>query len=172
VAGPNVREATVGADWVIVEGFTSIAIFAFGSYFAYNYRLQTKLKLLESRIEAYRSLWALTEPASPTRGDRGESLPPDAAKAMGRAIYDWYYKDGNGLFMPDRTRQHLQKIHQTLQYGEPQPPSGDPQIVALSQLRSMLRQDVGVFAKKEFGSIKPSRGKLRRITAGAIRLTS
>jgi len=36
-------------------------------HFSYNYRIQTRLKVLELRIDAYRKLFAVTEIASPTR---------------------------------------------------------------------------------------------------------
>lgn len=79
-----------------------------GAYFSYNYRVQTRLKVLELRIDAYRKLFAATEVASPTRLGRSPTLSDQDAKKLGNDIYSWYYENGHGLLMPNRTRRHLQ----------------------------------------------------------------
>lgn len=100
-------------------------------------------------MEAYRKLFALTEPTSPTRLDRGDSLSPEEAKALGKAIYDWYYENGNGLLMPNRTRLKLQALQQKLQ-GEPlRRFPDDPLLQQAAHFRHALRRDVGVFASDE-----------------------
>src|ERR1700681_2964542 len=92
----------------------TILLGGLGTYFSYNYRIQTRLKVLELRVEAYRRLFAVTETASPTRLGRGPQLTEEAARKLGGEIYRWYYEDGNGLLMPNRTRRHLQWLQRTL----------------------------------------------------------
>jgi len=136
---------------LIVNTFVALVIAAVGWYLANNYRLQTRIKLLELRVGAYRKLFELTEITSPTRMGRGESLSEEEAKHLGQAIYDWYYRDGNGLLMPNSTRQRLQDLQQKLQ-GEPiRSQSSDPLLREVSEFRAALRRDVGVFASDELG---------------------
>lgn len=122
-----------------------------GAYFSYNYRVQTRLRVLELRIDAYRKLFEVTETASPTRLGRGAQLSEEDARKLGREIYNWYFENGHGLLMPNRTRQHLQWLQRSLQ-GEPVDDAvQDPLLGQISKLRSMLRQDVGIFGRRESG---------------------
>jgi hypothetical protein len=95
---------------LIVNAVVALTIAFVGLYVANSFRIQARIKLIELRIEAYRKLFEITEPASPTRLGRPDSLSPEEAKDLGRRIYDWYYTDGNGLLMPDRTRLKLQHV--------------------------------------------------------------
>lgn len=136
---------------LVLQILATLIIGGIGAYFSYNYRVQTRLKVLELRIEAYRKLFAATEIASPTRLGRGTQLSEEEAKKLGNDIYSWYYENGHGLLMPNRTRQHLQWLQRTLQ-GEPVDDiAPDPIIGEVSKLRTMLRQDVGIFGKRESG---------------------
>lgn len=146
---------------LITNTVVALIIGSVGVYIGNSFRLQAQIRLLELRVEAYRQLFALMEIASPTRLGRGESLSPQDAKALGRAIYNWYYENGNGLLMPDRTRLKLQSLQQKLQ-GEPQQRlPEDPILREAAHFRHALRKDIGVFASDE--PISP-RG-LRRRTA-------
>ena len=89
---------------LILNAVVTLIIAGLGLYIANSFRLQARVKLLEVRVEAYRKLFALTEITSPTRLGRSESLSTEEAKALGKAIYDWYYENGNGLLTPNRTR--------------------------------------------------------------------
>jgi hypothetical protein len=129
----------------------TLVVGGIGAYFSYNYRVQTRLKVLELRIDAYRKLFAVTEVASPTRLGRGPTLSEQDAKKLGNDIYSWYYENGHGLLMPNQTRRHLQRLQRTLQ-GEPvDDDSVDPLLSEVSKLRTMLRQDVGIFGRHESG---------------------
>ena len=135
----------------VLQILTTLIVGGIGAYFSYNYRIQTRLRVLELRIEAYRKLFAATEVASPTRLGRGPQLSEEQAKKLGNDIYLWYYENGHGLLMPNRTRRHLQWLQRTLQ-GEPvDDPAPDPLLREISKLRTMLRQDVGIFGKRESG---------------------
>jgi hypothetical protein len=138
-----------------------IAIAGVGWYVASSFRLQARLRILELRVEAYRKLFEATEIASPTRLGRGESLSEKDQKELGRALYDWYCHNGNGLLMPNRTRQRLFVLQRSLQREPIETANVDPHIEATSQLRSMLRQDIGVFAEGEFGSAVGRRRRRR-----------
>lgn len=136
---------------LVVSSAITLVIAAVGIYIGNNYRMQTRIKLLELRVHAYRSLFELTEVASPTRLGRAESLTEEERRTLGRAIYDWFYRDGNGLLMPNSTRVHLQALQQKLQ-GEPlRRQSDDPLLLEVSHFRALLRQDIGVFGSEEHG---------------------
>jgi hypothetical protein len=147
---------------LIVSSIMTVVVAALGWHFIASYRILTRIKLLETRVQAYRKLFEITEPTSPTRLGRGEALDPEDARRLGRMIYEWYYKDGNGLLMPNSTRVYLQSLQQRLQ-GEPERrQSSDPILREVSHLRSLLRQDVGVFAEDEFGGAWPDRTRRAR----------
>lgn len=134
---------------LIANAVIALVVSSVGLYLANSFRLQTRIKLLEFRVDAYRKLFALTEITSPTRLGRGESLSPEEAKSLGKEIYDWYYENGNGLLMPDRTRLKLQALQQRLQ-GEPlRRLPEDPLLREVAHFRHALRRDVGVFASDE-----------------------
>ena len=136
---------------LVLQVLATLVVAGIGAYFSYNYRIQTRIKVLELRIDAYRKLFAATEVASPTRLRRGAALSEQEAKDLGHAIYSWYYESGNGLLMPNRTRRHLHWLQRTLQ-GEPiDDVNLDPLLLEVSKLRTMLRQDVGIFGKRESG---------------------
>ena len=121
---------------IVLQILVTLIIGGIGAYFSYNYRIQTRLKVLELRIEAYRELFAVTEIASPTRLGRGAQLSEQDAKKLGKDIYSWYYENGHGLLMPNRTRQHLQWLQRTLQ-GEPvEEVPADPLLREVSKLRT------------------------------------
>lgn len=135
-----------------LQGAATILLGGIGVYFSYNYRIQTRLKVLELRVEAYRRLFAITEIASP--GRRGPGLSEEEIWKLGDEMHKWYYDNGNGILMPNRTRQHLHWLHETLR-GEPTVDStSDAVINEVSKLRTMLRQDVGVFSRNESGWYK------------------
>jgi hypothetical protein len=134
-----------------LQVLATLVVGGIGAYFSYNYRVQTRLKVLELRIEAYRKLFSITEIASPTRLGRSAQLSEQEAKKLGNDIYSWYYENGHGLLMPNQTRKHLQWLQRTLQ-GEPvEDAVPDPLIQEISKLRTMLRQDVGIFSRRESG---------------------
>jgi len=145
---------------LIVNAAIALSIAGVGLYVAHSYRLQTRIRLLEVRVEAYRKLFGLTEITSPTRLGRPESLTDEEARALGKAIYDWYYENGNGLLMPNRTRLMLQALQQKLQGQPPRGLPADPLLQEVAQFRHALRRDVGVFASDEF--VGSSRGEGRR----------
>lgn len=134
---------------LITNAVVTLVIGGVGVYIANSFRLQTRIKLLEVRVEAYRKLFALTEITSPTRLGRGESLSPEEAKVLGKAIYDWYYENGNGLLMPDRTRLRLQSLQQKLQGAPQRRLPDDPLLREVAHFRHALRRDIGVFASDE-----------------------
>ena len=136
---------------LVLQILATLVVGGIGAYFSYNYRVQTRIIVLELRIDAYRKLFAATEVASPTRLGRGTGLSEQEAKKLGHDIYSWYFENGHGLLMPNRTRRHLHWLQRTLQ-GEPiDDVNPDPMLLEVSKLRTMLRQDVGIFSKYESG---------------------
>lgn len=152
---------------LIVSSAIALIVAGVGLYAANSFRLQTRIRLLEARVEAYRKLFEITEMTSPTRLGRGETLSEDDAKVLGKAIYDWYYENGSGLLMPNRTRLLLQEIQQTLQGEKLRRLPDDPMLRKVAELRHALRRDVGVFASDEAAGFTRAEGrrKLRRRAA-------
>ena len=149
---------------LLVNAAVALIVAGIGLYIANSYRLQARIRLIELRVEAYRKLFELTEPSSPTRLGRPESLSPDEARELGKKIYDWYYDNGNGLLMPNSTRLMLQEVQQKLQ-GQPlRRLPEDPLLAQIAHLRHALRRDVGVFATDEHVGTTRSEGRrsLRR----------
>lgn len=146
-----IREHAMQIAEIILQILATLIVGGVGAYFSYNYRIQTRLKVLELRIDAYRKLFAITEIASPTRLGRGAQLSEQETKKLGFDIYSWYYENGHRLLMPNLTRRHLQWLQRTLQ-GEPvEDVTPDPLLREVSKLRTMLRRDVGIFGKREWG---------------------
>ena len=137
-----------------LQGAATILLGGIGVYFSYNYRIQTRLKVLELRVEAYRKLFAITEIASPGRRGRGPGISEEEAWKLGDEIHKWYYDNGNGILMPNRTRQHLHWLIGALQREPIVDSTRDALINEVSKLRTMLRQDIGVFSRRESGWYK------------------
>ena len=57
---------------------------------------EMQLKIAEHRQPAYKALWALQEPLSPTSATE---LSACERQKLNAALVSWYYRDGNGLFL-------------------------------------------------------------------------
>lgn len=72
-----------------------------GVWLAHNIRRQMRIKLAERQVDAYVQLWTIIAAASPSR-----STPLDVAerRSLCTSMDRWYFDEGNGVFMPRRTR--------------------------------------------------------------------
>jgi hypothetical protein len=91
--------SVVVATWAQVAG--AIFLRFVGPRLAHNYRRQIRLKLAERQVDAYVHLWKLTAVATPS-----QTTPLDRAQRqeLYESITDWYYHEGNGIFVPVVTR--------------------------------------------------------------------
>ncbi|GAA2571934.1 hypothetical protein [Pseudonocardia hydrocarbonoxydans] len=89
------------------------------------------------RVDAYRALWDLTRP-----GSVGEPLDGAARRRLDAQMFEWYYTNGNGIFLSNQSRDLLQETQRALAR-----PGEDWSKIAdlLGQVRTSLRNDVGVF---------------------------
>ena len=85
-----------------------VVITIVGWYLANNYRRGTRVKLIDTRRDAYGKLWEITQI---TRGSRNiEGLPgnPNPLSLLElhnlrNALLDWYWTDGNGMLLEPET---------------------------------------------------------------------
>jgi hypothetical protein len=111
--------------------------------------VQFKTGILLPRIEAYKSLWAMTYVVRPTRKD----LIADFEKTkLGEDMTAWYYNAGNGIFLSTEAGELWRTARSSLSNLD------DDKIIkdAFSDLRTQLKIDIRVYgeveAEKELGT--------------------
>ena len=114
-------------------------------------RNQRRVRILFPQLAAYRKLWALTLPASPSRMNAPEMRERLQLQSV---LRDWYYEDGNGIFLSKEARALLVDAKDKL--------SDDNIAFAvivrkLSDLRGQLKNDIGVYGKED---LKQDSGEL------------
>lgn len=77
-----------------------------GAYLAYSHRRQIKMHVAEKRLAAYERLWDKMSFASPVRLTKWNAQPltREECEDLFNSFVAWYYDNGNGMFMDDRTR--------------------------------------------------------------------
>jgi hypothetical protein len=143
-----------------------------GFYLAHNLRRQLMLRITDKRLEAYASLWSLTEVASPTRLKEPNPRPLDRTEReqLFKELTSWYYKDGNGMllgkntrnlylgvkdnlicpldeFQPKSVRQRLCALHAQPRIEKER---GKLAIHQLSLLRTRMKADLAVYGQPYF----------------------
>ena len=83
-----------------------VVIAGVGFYFANSLRRQVRLRLIEKQLSAYSELWAITGVASPMRDEEGGAGPltMKERQSLHREMSRWYYSNGNGMLLAERTR--------------------------------------------------------------------
>ena len=164
---------------LIVKVFLGVV----GLYLAHNFRRQIKQKSADGRIKAYSELWGKMEVASPTRCKQwhtGPLMGPLRSPERMRLHLDfteWYYKNGNGMFLGDQTRKlylaakdNLVCPHENLQPSRlsdilglnalPEEKQlekrGELVIHQLSLLRTRMKADLEVYGALYFGKLQPT----------------
>lgn len=97
------------ATWA--QLFSSVFIGFIGVWMAYNYRRQIRLKLAERQVDAYKELWQITSIATPRKS---RPLSADEREMLSDTLMKWYHGDGNGIFMPVKTRDLFLKYQGNL----------------------------------------------------------
>ena len=137
-----------------------------GLYLVHSLRRQQALRVAEKRLAAYQALWGRMALASPVRLTvwNAKPLSVEERQQLFHSFTDWYYENGNGMFMGDSTRAIYLKAKDNLlrdvDYYEPRsirqkllalPPAeqdrarGYLSIRQLSLLRNRMKADLGVF---------------------------
>ncbi len=160
------------------EIIATLLVAGVGLYLANNYRQQVRQKTTDGRIESYKKLWEITQVASPMRKNSWHEgrykglLSYDERKALYASMTDWYYREGNGIFLGDSTRRmylnakynllcpmeelrpkELKERLQKLNKDELHAARADLCIRQLSLLRHRLRVDLQVFGSAFFNKI-------------------
>jgi hypothetical protein len=127
-----------------------------GLHLAHSYRRQQHLRIAERRLDAYGELWALMEVARPTRVkevsvDREGPLTRKEARKLYQEMTHWYFGSGNGLLLPDTTKQLYLKVKARLGvYAEGGDSASDEEgtkrIAELGLLREKMRFDLDIYS--------------------------
>jgi hypothetical protein len=121
------------------QAFATLFLGLVGLWFANNYRRQIKIQLVERQLDAYVRLWRITETSNWDR-----TTPLDAAERQ--QLYDrlvkWYFEDGDGVFLPARTRDLYIGLRTNLvcPINEMQPSTLARQLALLSPEEAELRR--------------------------------
>jgi hypothetical protein len=144
-----------------------------GLFLAHRFDRQQRLKVVEQRIDAYRKLWKIMQVATPERLHRairkGPLTQSEAATMYGE-MTKWYYDEGNGITLTDKTKRMLLRAKIALadyseeRYGAPddcqQKLDGYLRIRELSLLRNQMRLDLNIYGVRYFdGSRNPEEEK-------------
>jgi hypothetical protein len=142
-----------------------------GLYFGNSLRLKTRTEVeanvAEKRFAAYAGLWAETKIASPMRA---APLTPAERSQLYDKLTDWYYDDGNGMLLSEKTRNiYLRaKKNLTCPANELVPESlaeqaaqdgdavrGQASIDQLSLLRTSMRADIRIYTQPYDEELSP-----------------
>jgi hypothetical protein len=124
-----------------------------GLYLVHSFRRQQRLRIADLRIPAYQRLWELMKVAAPSRvtdSTGAGSLAPEEARELHHSLWDWYWQNGNGMFLTDETQKIWAAALDRLRtYGEDggidPAEEGWRRIVELSLLRTQMKRDIKVY---------------------------
>jgi hypothetical protein len=91
----------------VADLLITTAIALIGLYLTHSLRRQQRLRIAEKRLDSYRRLWALMEVVRPSRlidVDGSGPLTHDEARKLYQDATHWYFEDGNGMLLTERTR--------------------------------------------------------------------
>ncbi len=112
-----ISQSTIDLLDLIITGSLTVI----GMVLLYNYRRQVKQKSADGRIEAYKRLFEITKIAMPMRLEKYHPLeipqgPLSDAEMVGlyHSLTDWYFDNGNGIFLGNKTRKMYLTIKKNL----------------------------------------------------------
>lgn len=163
----------------ILKVLATVFLGIVGLYLTHSYRRQVKQKTANGRMKSYAELWEITKLASPHRLEERRPrtlsgpLTEDERENLYVALMDWYYKNGNGMFLGDRTRKiylaakdnltcsdgalkppQLCKVLQNLPEEQRLERRGELSIRQLSLLRARMRADLEVYGTLFFRDLR------------------
>jgi hypothetical protein len=159
--------------------FITLILGGLGLYLTHSLRRQVKQKTADARMKSHSELWAITGVASPTRlkewhvGTPGGPLTREERDNLYVAFTEWYYRNGNGMFLGDGTRSlylatkdnlicpdsalkpsRLYDALQKLPEEQRSEKRGKMSIRQLSLLRARMRADLEVYGTLYFGELQ------------------
>jgi hypothetical protein len=84
------------------EALATIFLGLVGLWIGNNYRRQMRSALTHQASESYARLWELTSVADPISG---RPLTGEQMKRLACDMSEWYFRDGNGMYLPTSTRR-------------------------------------------------------------------
>lgn len=170
--------ATITAAATLLVGIATACVAVYGARLANSYRRQLDLKTSERRIQAYAALWAMLRVASPSRP---EPMSEAERNDLFEQVTDWYYTDGNGMLLTDKTRQLYLKAKENLRcsadelfpaslcaeahrrdFGEHERWRSEISRRQLSLLRTQMKADLAIYGMVSAGSLHGSEHRLER----------
>ena len=103
---------------------------------------QTKLLLAESRLPSFTRLWKITAITSPTRKNK---IDDNARAALNTSLREWYYDNGNGLYLTNELRNTYRKARESLEARSTDSLSEDNITKKFSTLRTELKNELGIY---------------------------
>lgn len=104
--------------------------------------LGTRVRIAEARLPAYKNLWELTSPTSPKRI---KLLSFKERKALLLRLREWYYKQGQGIFLSEKTRALYFDSLKTLESIVIDQKTEEYITKKFSSLRSILKNEIGIY---------------------------
>lgn len=103
--------------------------------------VQFKVEILLPRIEAYKSLWAMTFVVRPTRK---EPITEAEKTQLTEDMTDWYYKTGNGIFLSLEAGKLWRQARRSLSTDD-----NEATKKVFSTLRTQIKIDIRVYGLEE-----------------------
>jgi len=102
-------------------------------------------ELLPEGLAAYKKLWSVLEPVTPTQGS---PLPDGTREASEKSLRNWYYADGNGAFFSADAQERFLFARKVLRH-EVDASSDSDLRTAFSTLRTQLKTDIEVYRGRD-----------------------
>jgi hypothetical protein len=145
----------------ISQALATIFLGVVGLWVGNNYRRQMRNSLTPQAAGAYARLWEATAPSTPADDD---PLSLEQRAELAKAMHEWYFRDGSGMYLPDTSRRLFFVIvsNLTCEVGKFAPASlaprlndRNPHVVEkvrgcaskrqMSLLRTQLKNDMAVY---------------------------
>lgn len=101
--------------------------------------ISTRVRIAERRLPSYRKLWEITQP---TTKARDAALSMEDRKELYTRLCNWYYEEGNGIFLSNKTRELYLDAREKLIRDDT---SSDDITDYFSTLRSEIKSEIGIY---------------------------
>ncbi len=102
----------------------------------------TRVRIAERRLPSYRQLWEITQPTTKAR-KADISMP--AREKLYEKLCIWYYQEGNGIFLSNKTRDLYLSAREDL---IKESVSNDAITETFSTLRTEIKNEIGIYGKQ------------------------
>jgi hypothetical protein len=133
---------------VVAEFLVGSFLALLGIYLTHSFRRQQNLRIAERRCAAYRPLWQVTKITRQSRhnkADRSGLLTRGEGRKLRKDMLDWYYTDGNGMFLTRTTNELYTQVRMRLSeyiVGDDDDVAAERCMRDFSLLRQQMRLDI------------------------------